>query len=178
MFKNPMESILSSTKNRCIEGKSMANDQKAMLVTMTIAAFDGLRKTTEPDSAAHTRLTRAIKKQLRLMDLYRHEAWAQAKLNKASAILDEYQDKLHTLVDHPEHEKNFHAMLQLALAAFETIRADEVPKTTIYLKLNSAIDYLIELLSIFTPGDCPNSISNAAGDLVDDYVIRIKQVFA
>ena len=155
----------------------MTNYQKAMLVTLTIAAFDGLRKTTEPDSAAYTRLVRAIKKQLRLMDLYRHEAWPQSKLSKASAILDEYQDKLHALAGHIQYEDNFQAMLQLALAAFETIRADEVPKTTIYLKLNSAIDYLIELLSIFTPGGCPNSISNAAGDLVDDYVIRIKQVF-
>jgi hypothetical protein len=49
-------------------------------------------------------------------------------------------------------------MLNIAFAAFESVRADEVPKTARHQRLSKGIDRLLELTEIYCPEAWPNEI--------------------
>lgn len=68
-------------------------------------------------------------------------------------------------------------MLTMAVAAFESVRADEAPKTARYRRLTAGIDWLVELTGIYLLDHMPAADVTRAGDLIDEFNDRIKEVF-
>ena len=68
-------------------------------------------------------------------------------------------------------------MLHVALGAFESVRNDETPKSARYRRMTNAIDRLLEVLEIYHPDAWPVDDIIKASNLVDEFNIRIKEVF-
>ena len=68
-------------------------------------------------------------------------------------------------------------MLHVSLAAFESVRNDEEPKSRRYIRMNKAIDRILELIEDYRVEAWPVDDIIKASDLVDEFNIRISQVF-
>lgn len=145
----------------------MNNREKAMLLTFVNSALFEARALLEPHCMAYTRLSRAAQKVNSIIKIYYLPyPWSNANLAIANSLLDGFQTK----IDAAECVHDYDAMLHLALAGFETVRAYE-PKNQ---KLNAGIDYILELL---TPFELTDDDATTAGDLVDGFLIDIAKVF-
>lgn len=74
-----------------------------------------------------------------------------------------------------DKEKTF--LLHLALVAFESVRADEEPKTARFTRMDRGIDRLLELIDIYRPHAWPNELINRAALMVDSFNARIRREF-
>ena len=68
-------------------------------------------------------------------------------------------------------------LLNISLAAFETVRSEEKPRSARYVKMTKAIDKILEMIDIYRPEAWPAAELSKAGDLVDEMNIRIQEVF-
>ncbi len=68
-------------------------------------------------------------------------------------------------------------MLHLSLAAFESVRNDEKPKSARYIRMNKAIDRILEVIDIYRIEAWPVDDIITASNLVDEFNVRITQVF-
>ena len=69
-------------------------------------------------------------------------------------------------------------MLHISLAAFETVRNEEVPKSRRYLRMNKAIDRILELIDDYRIEAWPVDDIIKASELVDEFNLRIAEVFS
>lgn len=70
------------------EAIPLNDDQKAVLLTIALAAFETVRASEEPKTARYIRMTRAIDRILEPIDIYRLQAWPDSKVNKAANLVD------------------------------------------------------------------------------------------
>ena len=68
-------------------------------------------------------------------------------------------------------------MLHVALAAFEAVRNDEKPKSSRYIRLNKCIDRILESLEPYHIEAFPVDDIIKASYLVDEFNLRIAEVF-
>jgi len=68
-------------------------------------------------------------------------------------------------------------LLHMALAAFETVRASEKPKSTRYCKMNATIDKLLPLIDVYRISAWPPAKVTQASNLVDVFNVMIKEEF-
>lgn len=74
-------------------------------------------------------------------------------------------------------EKEKTMLLHVSLAAFESVRNSEQPKSARYTRMNKAIDRILEAIEIYHPDAWPVDDIIKASDLVDEFNIRIREVF-
>jgi len=74
-----------------------------------------------------------------------------------------------------DHEKTF--FLHIALAAFESVRASEKPKTARRTRMDRGIDRLLELIDVYRPEAWPAEMISRAADIVDEFNVRIREEF-
>jgi hypothetical protein len=68
-------------------------------------------------------------------------------------------------------------MLHMALASFESVRSDEKPKSARHNRMDKAIDKILEVIDIYKVEAWPVDDIIKASDLVDEFNIRIQEVF-
>ena len=68
-------------------------------------------------------------------------------------------------------------MLHLGLASFESVRSDESPRSARYTRLTRAMDRILEQIDIYRIEAWPAKEVSKAGCLVDEFNMRIAQVF-
>jgi hypothetical protein len=68
-------------------------------------------------------------------------------------------------------------LLHIALAAFETVRISEKPKSTRYCKINTAIDRILEQINVYHIDAWPMPLVNKASKLTDIFNVMIKEEF-
>ncbi len=67
--------------------------------------------------------------------------------------------------------------LSVALGCFEAVRNEERPGSTRYRKLDNAMDNCIKAVDLFNPDGFSFEDSKKAGDLIDEFNERIKQMY-
>lgn len=70
------------------------DQHKAFFLSVALGAIEAVRDNEKPESVRHRRMTAAIKEVCRCIDIYRPEAWGFEEMNKASALLDELNERI------------------------------------------------------------------------------------
>lgn len=76
----------------------MNDREKTMLLHVALGAFESVRDDERPGSLRHRRMSQGIDRLLGLIDCYRIEAWPPAEVNKAGALVDEFNDRIATVL--------------------------------------------------------------------------------
>lgn len=72
----------------------MNDKEKAIFISIGLAALETVRAEEIPRTARYTRLDRAMDKIIDLVDIYRPEAWSNEQVNKAAKIVDSMNRKI------------------------------------------------------------------------------------
>jgi hypothetical protein len=68
-------------------------------------------------------------------------------------------------------------MIHVALGALDAVRESEEPKSARYKRVDKAEDRILELIEIYRPLAWPTEMMVRAGNLVDEFNVRIAQEF-
>lgn len=76
------------------ETEIMNDKEKTFFLAVALAATDTLLAHETPKSARYTRVYRMQDQILRLMDVYRPEAWPTHLVNMAASLIDDMNDRI------------------------------------------------------------------------------------
>jgi hypothetical protein len=79
--------------------------------------------------------------------------------------------------DNPMNDRQKTMLLHIALAAFETVRSAETPKSARYTRMNNSIDRILDQIDIYRPDAWPPKDVSKAGALVDIFNVMIAAEF-
>lgn len=72
----------------------MTIEHKAFFLSVALGCFDAVKQHETPGSARCRKLDNALDNCLKAVNLYLPEAWGFEEMNKASALLDEINDRI------------------------------------------------------------------------------------
>jgi|SRR6185369_16067866 len=72
----------------------MTDQHKAFFLSVALGAFESVKNEELAGSVRHRRMVAAIKECCRTVDIYRPDAWGFREMNKASALLDEINERI------------------------------------------------------------------------------------
>lgn len=72
----------------------MTDQHKAFFLSVALGAFESVKTEEKPGTARYRKLDNALNNCLKAVDLYRPEAWGFAEMNKATALLDEMNERI------------------------------------------------------------------------------------
>lgn len=75
----------------------MTDQHKAFFLSVALGAFESVKFYEKPGSTRYRKLDNALSNCLKAVDLYRPDAWGFEEMNKASALLDEINEKIKEL---------------------------------------------------------------------------------
>jgi hypothetical protein len=72
----------------------MHDKEKAVLISIALAAMESVRIDERPGTTRYKSMDIALNQVLKLMKIYRHDAFPPALISKASAVLDDMNDRI------------------------------------------------------------------------------------
>ena len=72
----------------------MNDNQKAFFLSLALGCFEIVREHEPENSARYRKLVNALDNTCKAVDLYRPEAWCQDEMDKATALLDEFNGRI------------------------------------------------------------------------------------
>lgn len=149
------------------------NDQKAMMLNISLSAFDGVLADERPGSARHNRAARSRERIAGLMDLYRKSSWPKIQLAKADRLMDEFNAMLQARFG---SEVSQEVVLHIGLSVYEQVRCREQIAESRRL-LGAGLDSVLDWLDIFRLTDMPPRAVLPAVTLGDAFEARVREVF-